>query len=95
MSLYLGARLLDAPIAIIMPAPAAVTMGLVFFVSSFLCGLGWLRWIALGWWLAGPLLLFLRQDPSILLVVATLHISLLAFSGLVLLRRSAPVAAPA
>ncbi|MBI1775252.1 MAG: hypothetical protein HYR63_07895 [Proteobacteria bacterium] len=94
-SLYLGARLLEAPIAVVMPAPAAVTMGLVFFVSSFLCGHTWLRWIALGWWLAGPLLLSLRQDSSILLVVAALNLGLLALPGLVLLRRPMPAAATA
>jgi hypothetical protein len=90
MTLYLGARLLGTPIAIVMPAPAAVVMGLVFFVTSFLCGFFWLRLVALGWWLSGPLLMAFSGSASILLIVAALNVFLLALPGLVLLKRPAP-----
>ena len=65
--------------------PAGV-IGICFFVSSFLCDLAWMRWIALIAW-AGELALFvLRTRPAALLLAGVLMLVLLALPGLLLMR---------
>lgn len=65
--------------------PAGV-IGIGFFVSSFLCDLAWMRWIAVVAW-AGELGLFaLRTRPAALLLAGALMLVLLAVPGFVLMR---------
>jgi hypothetical protein len=66
--------------------PAGV-IGIGFFVSSFLCDLAWMRWVAVVGW-AGELALFaLRARPESLLLAGALMLVLLAVPGLALMRR--------
>jgi hypothetical protein len=67
------------------PAVAGV-LGLGFFVSSFLCNLTWMRWLAVAWW-AGELATVLWHGPESLLLMAVLMLALLAVPGLVLMRQ--------
>jgi hypothetical protein len=61
-------------------------MGIGFFASASLCGLSWMRIVALGWW-AGEIVLFaLHGRSEELLVSALLMLVLLAGPGLLVLR---------
>jgi hypothetical protein len=42
-------------------AVVAGIFGIAFFVSSYLCNLAWMRWVAAGWWGAALLLYALRH----------------------------------
>lgn len=67
-------------------AVAAGVMGIGFFVSSFLCDLAWMRWVALAWW-GGEIAIFaLRQRPEGLLLAGALMLVLLVVPGVVLMR---------
>jgi hypothetical protein len=68
------------------PAAAGV-LGIGFFVSSFLCNLAWMRWVAVAWW-AGELAMVVWHGPASLLLMAALMLALLALPGVVLMRRS-------
>ena len=68
-------------------AVGAGTMGVVFFVSSYLCNLPWLRAVAIGWWIAMLLLYGLRHRSEVLPLSAMLMLLLLALPGLLLWRR--------
>jgi hypothetical protein len=69
-------------------AISAGVMGIAFFVSSFLCDLPWMRWVALAWWLGEVAMFVLRQQPEGLLLGGALMLVLLAVPGFVLMRRS-------
>ena len=67
---------------------SAGLLGLCFFVSAAVTGIGWLRWIALGWWASEFLFAAMGDRPAALLVGAALMLGLLTLPGLVLwLRR--------
>ena len=68
------------------PVVAGV-LGVGFFTSAALCNLGWMRWVAFGWWASALLLFFLRGRPEQLLVAALLMLLLLAGPGVALLWR--------
>jgi len=68
-------------------AVVAGAMGSALFATSWLTGLGWLRWIALAWWGGEILVYALRHQPEALLVSAALMLLLLAAPGVVLARR--------
>ena len=67
-------------------AISAGVMGIAFFVSSFLCDLPWMRWVALAWWLGEVAMFVLRQRPEGLLLGGALMLLLLAVPGFVLMR---------
>jgi len=67
-------------------AISAGVMGIAFFVSSFLCDLPWMRWVALAWWLGELAMFVLRQQPEGLLLGGALMLVLLAVPGFVLMR---------
>jgi hypothetical protein len=70
----------------LMDTASAGVMGIGFFVSSFLCNLAWMRWVAVAWW-AGELATYvLRERPEGLLLAGVLMLLFLALPGLVLLR---------
>jgi hypothetical protein len=73
-------------------AVGAGTLGIAFFVSSYLCNLPWLRAIAAGWWVAALLLYAFRHHIAVLPLSAVLMLLLLALPGL-LLWRGRPAAA--
>src|SRR5260221_14708602 len=47
-------------------AVAAGVFGIAFFVSSYLCNLAWMRWVAAGWWGAALLLYAFRHRLEVL-----------------------------
>src|SRR5215471_6105221 len=67
-------------------AVAAGIFGIAFFVSSYLCNLAWMRWVAAGWWGAALLLYALRHRLEVLPLSAVLILVLLALPGLLLWR---------
>src|SRR5262249_3200943 len=73
-------------------AVAAGIFGIAFFVSSYLCNLAWMRWVAVGWWGAALLLYALRHRLEVLPLSVVLMLLLLALPGL-LLWRSRPAGA--
>jgi len=73
-------------------AVGAGTLGIAFFVSSYLCNLPWLRAVAAGWWVAALLLYAFRHHIAVLPLSAVLMLLLLALPGL-LLWRGRPAAA--
>jgi hypothetical protein len=70
-------------------AAAAGAMGTAFFVSSFLCNLAWMRWVAVAWWAGEVASIALRDRPEGLLLGGVLMLVLLASPGLVLMRSRA------
>ena len=68
-------------------AVSAGIMGIGFFVSSYLCNLPWMRFVALSWWIAALSLYALRHHIEVLLLSAALMLVLLALPGIVLWRR--------
>jgi len=68
-------------------AVVAGVMGIAFFASAWLSNLGWLRWVAVLWWLGELALFALRRQPEALPLSAALMLLLLAGPGLLLLRR--------
>ena len=68
-------------------AVVAGVLGVAFFVSAWLSNLGWLRWVALFWWLGELAVFALRHRPEVLPLSAALMVMLLAGPGLLLSRR--------
>ena len=68
-------------------AVVAGVMGIAFFASAWLSSVGWLRWVAVLWWVGEVALLALRHRPEVLPLSAALMLSLLAGPGLVLMVR--------
>lgn len=69
-----------------MNAVPAGVIGIGFFVSSFLCDLAWMRWIAVIAWVGELALFLLRTRPAALLLAGALMLVLLALPGFVLMR---------
>jgi hypothetical protein len=67
-------------------AVAAGVLGIGFFTSSYLLNLKWMRWLAVGWWVAALLLYALRDRVEVLPLSALLLLLLLALPGLLLWR---------
>ncbi|HML13650.1 MAG TPA: hypothetical protein VK456_10110 [Xanthobacteraceae bacterium] len=67
-------------------AVTAGVMGIGFFVSSSLCNLAWMRWVAIAWWV-GELAMIVWHGAESLLLMAALMLMLLALPGFVLMRR--------
>lgn len=65
-------------------AVAAGILGIAFFVSSYLCDLAWMRWLAAGWWVAALLVYALRHRVEVLPLSAVVMLLLLALPGLLL-----------
>ena len=68
-------------------AVVAGVLGIAFFVSAWLSNLGWLRWVAVFWWLGELGVFALRHRPEALPLLAALMLLLLAGPGLLLSRR--------
>ena len=67
-------------------AVAAGTLGIAFFVSSYLCNLPWLRAVAAGWWVGMLLLYACRHRIEVLPLSAMLMLLLLVLPGFLLWR---------
>jgi hypothetical protein len=67
-------------------AVSAGILGIAFFVSSYLCNLTWMRWVAIGWWAAALLVYALRHRIEVLPLSSVLMLLLLALPGLLLWR---------
>jgi hypothetical protein len=68
----------------------AAMLGLCFFVTGAVSGIGWLRGLACGWWGAAAVLFIMRDDTEQLLAGGVFMLALLFLPGLVLwLRRPA------
>jgi hypothetical protein len=70
-------------------AVSAGTMGIAFFASAALSNLGWMRLVAVGWWVGEALLYVLRHRPEAMALHALLMLGLLALPGIILLRGGA------
>jgi hypothetical protein len=68
-------------------AVVAGVLGIAFFASASLSNLGWLRWVAVLWWLGELAVFALPHRPEVLLLSAALMLLLLAGPGLLLLLR--------
>jgi hypothetical protein len=68
-------------------AVVAGVSGTAFFASAGLSNIGWLRWVAVLWWLGELAVFALRHRPEVLLLSAALMLLLLAGPGLLLLLR--------
>lgn len=64
-------------------AAVACVLATAFFAGSFLCNVGWLRFVAVAWW-AGALLMFGAHGEAVLLFGAAWMLAFLAAPGLVL-----------
>lgn len=74
-------------------AVVAGSLGSAVFVTAWLAGLPWLRWVAVAWWIGELVLFALRYRPEALLLSAALMLVLLAGPGLVLVARRQKLAA--
>ena len=61
----------------------ACVLATAFFAGSFLCNVGWLRFVAVAWWIGALLLYGLRGD-GVLLLGAAMMLLFLAGPGLIL-----------
>jgi len=68
-------------------AVVAGVLGIAFFASAWLSNIGWLRWVAVLWWLGEIALFALRNQPEVLPLSAALILLLLAGPGLLLTLR--------
>jgi hypothetical protein len=72
-----------------MNAVAAGAFGFCFFASASLLRLGWMRFVAVGWWLGEVALFAIRHTPEACLLSGVLMLLLLAGPGLYILLRGA------
>ncbi|MBV8889047.1 MAG: hypothetical protein JO305_05195 [Alphaproteobacteria bacterium] len=70
-------------------AVAAGVLGIAFFVSAWLSNLGWLRGVAVAWWIGEFAAYGLRHRAEALPLLAALMLILLAGPGAVLMARQA------
>jgi len=63
-------------------------LGACFFTSAAICGVLWLRWVAVGWWIAAVLSLMLRDSAFVYVADAGFMFALLCLPGLVLWLRA-------
>jgi hypothetical protein len=75
-----------------MNAVVAGTFGFCFFATAALLKLGWMRFVALGWWIGEIGLFAIRHSPEACLLSAALMLALLAGPGLYILLRGARTA---
>lgn len=71
-------------LAIVAPAMT----GLAFFATAAIINLGWLRWVALGWWLTAILVAVLDSDKVIGIIYILAYLGLMAGSGVAMTRLS-------
>jgi len=69
-------------LAIIAPAMT----GLAFFATAGIINLGWLRWIALGWWLTAILVAVFNNDTYIGVIYILAYLGLMAGPGVAITR---------
>ncbi|MDC1436450.1 hypothetical protein N8303_04265 [Gammaproteobacteria bacterium] len=69
-------------LAIVAPAMT----GLAFFATAAIINLGWLRWIALGWWLTAILVALLDSYIYVGLIYSLAYLSLMAGPGIAIAR---------
>ncbi len=69
-------------LAIIAPAMT----GLAFFATAGIINLGWLRWIALGWWLTAILVAVFDSDSYIGVIYILAYLGLMAGPGVAITR---------
>jgi hypothetical protein len=62
----------------------AGALGICFFASAAISGVTWLRWIAVGWWLAACVFMVLHDRPEAALAGAAFSFLLMCVPGLVL-----------
>lgn len=65
---------------------APIITGLAFFATAAIINLGWLRWVALGWWILGVLVSFLEQSSFIGVIYSFAYLGLMAGPGLAIMR---------
>jgi hypothetical protein len=75
-----------------MNAVVAGAFGFCFFASASLLRLGWMRFVAVGWWMGEIGLFALRHRADACLVTGALMLTLLAGPGLYILLRGARTA---
>jgi hypothetical protein len=63
---------------------SAGLLGLCFFATAAATGIGWLRWVALGWWVSEFLFVAAGDTALSLLLGAALMLGLLSLPGLLL-----------
>ncbi|MBI3515104.1 MAG: hypothetical protein HY060_13740 [Proteobacteria bacterium] len=76
-------------------AISAGTMGIGFFATSYYCAYGWMRGVAIAWWLGEAACFAWRSELEILVLSGIMMLLLLALPGIVLLRRPEPALAEA
>lgn len=69
-------------LAIVAPAMT----GLAFFATAAIINLGWLRWIALGWWLTAILIAVLDAYSVVGIIYILAYLGLMAGPGVVMTR---------
>ncbi len=69
-------------LAIVAPAMT----GLAFFATAAIINLGWLRWIALGWWLTAVLVALLDSYNYVGVVYTLAYLALMAGPGIAITR---------
>ncbi len=75
-----------------MNAVVAGAFGFCFFASAALLKLGWMRFVAIGWWLGEIVLFAIRHTVEACLLTGVLMLLLLAGPGLYILLRGARTA---
>jgi hypothetical protein len=63
----------------------AAILAIAFFAGATLCNLGWMRAVAVGWWIAVPVMFALRNSILVLPAGAAFMFLLLAGPGAILL----------
>jgi hypothetical protein len=69
-------------LAIVAPAMT----GLAFFATAAIINLGWLRWIALGWWLTAILVAVLDAYSVVGIIYILAYLGLMAGPGVAMTR---------
>ncbi|MBN4053623.1 hypothetical protein JYT97_01925 [Haliea sp. AH-315-K21] len=77
-----GQGALLSSLAIIAPAMT----GLAFFATAAIINLGWLRWVALGWWLIAILVSVLDSSSYTGFIYIAAYLGLMAGPGLAIMR---------
>lgn len=71
-------------LSLVIIAPAMT--GLAFFATAAIIGLGWLRWVALGWWLTAIFAALFNSSPFIEVISIAAYLALMAGPGLAITR---------
>lgn len=70
-----------------LPGLLSTVVAAAFLTTSILMGAGWLKAVAVGWWIGGAAMLFL-SGPSTLLVMAGLVLAGMVLPGMILYSRT-------